>query len=480
MKDKNDAKPKNETLFDRILFACGYVLICLLLTAVFGGVVLLGALAALALFAAVLFGMALFLGGLVLTGVGLVHFISMPRGSCINLGSGMILAVTGVLTELFLFWAALDAVPWIIGKIRKMKPHVMAKDIRRLCGKVLQTGIVFLVVGIVFIIVGLLLGGATDIRRRAVLAYRETMEAIEDTVRVMPFSKSVQNMNLLSFDYRDKMLQVSLNDYYDLYHGDREYTVVAAPDEVKSVKVSSLSGVFSILPNVADEYAVQSFESGDYQVFVEDGTLIVDIYPYLHSAKEGDLPQVMLFVPKDVYLESFELYCSGRAMVSTADLRGEEAFVYFPMGEALFIDRLDFREVHIQSGLGDLTVEHLSADTAYVDAGSGEMVLKNARMNDLYATESSGKLSVSGDIAGNIDIRCGTGEVEIVLEDSTSGASFGGGLDFRDRRLSLKGTPRELVIGSKTYKGSPLFYSREGPSDKVISIDSRLGRIRIR
>jgi hypothetical protein len=480
VKDKIDAQPKNETLFDRILFACGYVLICLILTGVFGFVVLLGALAALAIFLAVLFGMALFLGGLVLTGVGLVHFISMPRGSFINLGSGMILAVTGVLTELFLFWAALDVVPWIIGKIRKMKPHVMAKDIRRYCGKVLRTGIILGVIGMIFIIVGLLLGGAKDIRKRTVLAYRETMDAIEDAVRVMPFSRSFQNMNLLSFDYRDKMLQVSLNDYYDLYQGDKEYTVVAKPDEVKSVKVSTLSGVFSILPNEADEYAVQSFESGDYQVFVEDETLIVDIYPYLHSAKEEDLPQVMLFVPKDVYLESFEVYCSGRAMVSTADLRGEEAFVYFPMGEALFIDRLDFNEVHVQSGLGDLTVEHLNADTVHADGGSGEMSLKNLSAKDLYATESSGRLSIRGEIAGNIDIRCGMGEVEIDLNDLADGQSPGDGSDLQDRHFSLKGTPRELTIGDRTYKGSPLFYSKEGRISKTISIDTRLGRIRIR
>lgn len=480
MKDKIDVQPKNENLSDRILFACGYVLICLVLSGVFGFVVLLGALAALAIFLAVLFGMALFFGGLILTGVGLVHFISMPRGSFINLGGGMILAVTGVLTELFLFWAALDAVPWIVGKIRKRKPHVMAKDIRRLCGKVLRTGVILGVIGIVFIIIGLLSGGATDIRKRTVLAYRETMDAIEDTVRVMPFSKSVQNMNLLSFDYRDKMLQVSLNDYYDLYDGSREYTVVAPGDAVKNIKVSSLSGVFSILPNEADEFAVQSFESGDYQVFVEDGTLIVDVYPYLHTAREGDPPQVMLFVPKDVYLESFEVYCSGRALVSTADLRGKEAFVFFPMGEALFIDRMDFDEVHIQSGLGNLTVEHLNAGTVYADAGSGEMVLKNVSAKDLHATESSGKLQLLGTVLNNIDIRCGMGEVEIAFENESSGDSPGEKNPLSDFGLSLKGTPRKLTIGDTDYKGSPLFYSKEGSTSKMISVDTRLGRIKIR
>lgn len=473
----NEKQPKKESTFDRILLACGYVLICLLLIGVLGIVLLAGAILATALFAVVLAGIAEFVGGLILTGAGLVHMISMPRGSVINVGLGMAVSILGILTELFLFWVALDVVPWMIGKVRKEKPHVMAKDIRGYCGRVLRTGLILGGIGIVLIVVGLLLGGASDIRKRSVLAYRETMEAIEDTARMLPFSKSFQNMNLLSFDYKDRVFSVGLNDYYDLYHGDKEYTKVADASEVRSLKVSALSGVFSILPNENDEYAVQSFESGDYQVFLEGGTLIVDIYPYLHSAKEEDLPQVMLLVPKDVYFESFELYCSGRAMVSTADLKGDEAYVFFPMGEALFLDRMDFKSVHIQSGLGDLTVEHLTADEVFADAGSGEMVLKDVSVGNVSLTESSGKLIVLGKILGDISIQCGVGEVRILLDGFTAD----------DYHLALKGTPNEMRIGETNYKGYPLFVSKEASKDvakdgmkvKTISADVRIGRVSV-
>ena len=335
----NDTQKKS--IFEHILAVCGYVLFCALLLVAAGMVALIGAGIAVLFAGMIFFGAVSVFGGLVLAGIGIAHMISLPRASLINLGAGLHFCALGILVELFLFWFVLDAIPWIVGKIRKRPPRVMAKDIRALVVKVLKGGIIVAVIGLIIGIAGVAMGGIADIRIQTIAALKETREAMEDTIEVLPFSDRIQNLKILSFEDTNHLVELSLTENARKYKGDVPYTVIEDTDGIKRIKISAMSGHVNILPSKAEAYAFESDNSGEYQIFVNDDTLYINIFPYIHKYGANDDPKINLYMPKTCKVDDLDIYFSGRRFTSDVDFSGKEITVMFPKGSIYFIKEIN-------------------------------------------------------------------------------------------------------------------------------------------
>lgn len=462
---------KKKSIFEHILAICGYVLFCILLMIAAGVVFALGAGAAALIAGIVLIGAADVFGGLVLIGVGAAHIFSLPRASLINLGGGMYLVAIGILTELFLFWFALDVVPWVTGKIRKRPPRVMAKDIRALVIKVLKGGIAVIAAGMFLVMAGALSGGVVDIRNQTVTALKETREAMEDTIDALPFSDRIRNLELLSFEYTDWSLELSFAENAEKYRGNVSYTVVEDTEEINRIKISALSGRLDIRMSPNGDYAFESKDSGEYQVFTKEGILFVTVYPYLHRYEKNEEPQVILYLPKDCYVEDLDIYFSGRRFRCDANLSGKEMTVLFPQGTGMDFAGLDFREIKLQNGFGEFNADRVSADLIYADVGSGEMNLNGGDVKDVKANISSGKFRFFGTISKKLEICCGTGRAYVEPDSE--------GFRAEDYSLYLTGTPASMQIGEQIYKDIPLYEYQKGNTDRVIKADVRGGNVTV-
>ena len=463
----NDTRKKS--IFEHILAVCGYVLFCVLLLIAAGMVAVIGAGIAVLFAGMIFFGAVNVFGGLVLAGIGIAHMISLPRASLINLGAGLHFCALGILVELFLFWFVLDAIPWVVGKIRKRPPRVMAKDIRALVVKVLKGGIIVAVIGLVLGIAGVASGGIADIRIQTIAALKETREAMEDTIEVLPFSDRIQNLKILSFEDTNHLVELSLTENARKYKGDVPYTVIENTEGIKRIKISAMSGHVNILPSKAEAYAFESDNSGEYQIFVNDDTLYINIFPYIHKYGANDDPKVNLYMPKTCKVDNLDIYFSGRRFTSDVDFSGKEITVMFPKGSSMKFDSLDFTEVHLQNGLGTVNVEKLAADEMTTDVGFGDMTVNAGNVRNLRSNISSGWFYYFGNVAGDLEVCCGTGSAEITIP----------GFHPEDYSLYLTGTPVKMQIGDTEYKGSPLYEYIPGNGKCSLKADARCGTILI-
>ena len=469
IKNMMDNDTRKKSIFEHILAVCGYVFFCVLLLIAAGMVAVIGAGIAVLFAGIVLFGVANVFGGLVLVGIGIAHMISLPRASLINLGAGLHFCALGVLVELFLFWFVLDAVPWVVGKIRKRPPRVMAKDIRALVVKVLKGGIIVAVIGLVLGIAGVASGGIADIRIQTIAALKETREAMEDTIEVLPFSDRIQNLKILSFEKKDHLLEISFAENAEKYKGDVPYTIIENTAGIKRIKISAMSGHVNILPSKAEVYAFESNSSGEYQIFVNDDTLYINIFPYIHKYGANDDPKVNLYMPKVCEVNDLDIYFSGRRFTSDVDFSGKEITVLFPKGSSMNFDSLDFTEVNLQNGLGTVNVEKLAADEMTTDVGFGDMTVNAGNVRYLHSNISSGRFYYFGKVTGDMDICCGTGTAGITLS----------GFKPEEYSLYLTGTPVKMQIGEAEYKGSPLYEYIPGNGKCSLKADARCGTILI-
>ena len=463
----NDTQKKS--IFEHILAVCGYVLFCVLLLIAAGMVAVIGAGIAVLFAGIVLFGVANVFGGLVLAGIGIAHMISLPRASLINLGAGLHFCALGILVELFLFWFVLDAIPWIVGKIRKRPPRVMAKDIRALVVKVLKGGIIVAVIGLIIGIAGVAMGGIADIRIQTIAALKETREAMEDTIEVLPFSDRIQNLKILSFEDTNHLVELSLTENARKYKGDVPYTVIEDTEGIKRIKISAMSGHVNILPSKAEVYAFESNSSGEYQIFVNDDTLYINIFPYIHKYGANDDPKVNLYMPKVCEVNDLDIYFSGRRFTSDVVFSGEEITVLFPKGSSMNFDSLDFTEVNLQNGLGTIGVEELTTDKLNMDVGFGDMYVNAGNVRYLKTNISSGRFYYFGNVTGDLEVCCGTGSAEITIPR----------FHPEDYSLYLTGTPVKMQIGDTEYKGSPLYEYIPGNGKSSLKADARCGTILI-
>ena len=463
-----EAGAKKSNIMEHILAVCGYVFFCILILAFTGMVTILGGLAGIFAMSLVLLGMAEAFLGLILVGIGIAHIFTLLRGSLVDIGLGLTLCSLGILSELFLFWLVLDAMPWIVGKIRKTKPKVMADDIRKYCKAVLKGCIAIIVAGTAFALVGGLMGGVEDIRKQVVVTLKQTRELAEDALEVLPFSASVRNVKFLSFEYADNSFSLKLPENEEPYEGDIPYTPIETTLPVKELRITVMSGIVNIMPTEEDCFAFQSSRSGEFRVIEEENVLTLDIYPHLQNY-EGNEAQVILYVPKDCELEKFYLNFSGRAFHSTTNLRGKEATVLFPRGSMVSFDSLDFDTLKLQNGLGTLNVGKTRAGKLYTDVGRGNMNLMNCDLEDIRINVCSGNLYLEGLIHGNMELTCGTGKAELAL------------YSFRKEEytLDLTGTPGEMSIDGRDYDGKPLYYYEEVKQGKLLNADAKIGKIEI-
>ena len=460
---------QKKSIFEHILAVCGYVLFCLLLLVAAGMVAVIGAGIAVLFAGMIFFGAVNVFGGLVLAGVGIAHMISLPRASLINLGAGLHFCALGVLVELFLFWFVLDAIPWVVGKIRKRPPRVMAKDIRALVVKVLKGGIIVAVIGLVLGIAGVASGGIADIRIQTIAALKEAREAVEDTIEVLPFSDRIQNLKILSFEKKDHLLEISFAENAEKYKGDVPYTIIENTAGIKRIKISAMSGHVNILPSKAEVYAFESNSSGEYQIFVNDDTLYITIFPYIHKYGANDDPKVNLYMPKVCEVDDLDIYFSGRRFTSDVDFSGKEITILFPKGSSMNFDSLDFTEVNLQNGLGTIGVEELTTDKLNMDVGFGDMYVNAGNVRYLKTNISSGGFYYFGNVTGDLEICCGTGAAEITIP----------GFNPEAWSLYLTGTPVKMQIGDTEYKGNPLYEYSSAKGKHSIKADARCGTILI-
>ena len=147
-------------------------------------------------------------------------------------------------------------------------------------------------------------------------------------------------------------------------------------------------------------------------------------------------------------------------------------------------ENIVFREVELDFGASDTSIDTLKADRLKVDMGVGRVEMKNITADNAKFNNGAGEVILSGMKLNDMDMECGVGKVS--FEGSLTGKNkIDGGVG--ETTLDIEGSPSdfdikgETGIGEFTVDGARFTEDRFRNSNapNSLDIDSGVGSLRI-
>lgn len=337
---------------------------------------------------------------------------------------------------------------------------------KKLLKKSLIFSLTVFVLGFVITFTGLFLGGARDWTEQAKQSYVRTKETLKNGMDSLPILTSFYNIGGFSLEVDQGKATFSINENYEKHAGDYFDFHIAETDEIDSIELTDFDGNLEIKETMGDSFGIESKNAGEFQYYVEDGTLYIGVLPVL-SKKHGTA-ELTVYVPRDFYFSRTYLsFWGDKADISCA-LSGKEGTFLLPAGDEMSIESLAYDNLKIQTGKGTMTVGNIVASEVSANVGIGELSVKDAESNSFTGDVGAGSGNFEFVASDNIKLQCGTGDVQMTV----SGES---GAFTKD----ITGQPKEVVIDGVEYSGPFERTYIEGTGNKNMEIQCNLGCITV-
>lgn len=244
---------------------------------------------------------------------------------------------------------------------------------------------------------------------------------------------------------------VDLSDLYDYNHeilrGDvSEYTLGS---DVERLEIELGGYIFNTAFTEDDCFYVTTENADNIQCYVEKGVLklkAVDTHPYLVVGHINER-QITLCIPRDNFLESFELEL-GAGQVTLNGINADE--------------------VSLEVGAGQIIAQNIRAKELEVSAGAGQVELWGVDVDKLNAEIGMGGLVGAVDVQKSAEFECAMGNMELTLMGSQ-----------QDFNYQLEVAAGNIEVGRNSYSGLAHEQKIHNGADKDISIECSMGNITI-
>ncbi len=218
-------------------------------------------------------------------------------------------------------------------------------------------------------------------------------------------------------------------------------------EEVKSIVLDGKYGEYEVNVWDSDNYAIQGVKGTDQIKYsLENGVMKVSA-----TSKKlwyrGANVKAVIYVPKDVILESAKLNVSAGTLICS-DIKTQTL------------------EVNIGAGEGQLY--NIEATDAKLNVGAGDGEIKDSRLVNCDLKVGLGDFDVEGTIGGNVDIDCGMGNVEMNLTNL-----------YSDFNYTAEVGAGDVEIGDRNYSGISHNINLNNASDKTMNIKCGMGDVSV-
>lgn len=131
-------------------------------------------------------------------------------------------------------------------------------------------------------------------------------------------------------------------------------------------------------------------------------------------------------------------------------------------------EEMNFEEVSISIGAGELNIENIRAGSLDVEAGVGEIDIQNFTTEELDAECGAGSIYLQGEAKQEIDINCNVGNVDYTAAGS-----------FNDYNYDLKCSVGEIELDGVTYTGLGREKKIEQGQAREMNIECSVGSVTV-
>lgn len=152
--------------------------------------------------------------------------------------------------------------------------------------------------------------------------------------------------------------------------------------------------------------------------------------------------------------------------------RGEYSNVSIDDSITLTFPRgLELERMEVESGLGSIEVQDVTAQQIEVSGGMGDFDATNLNASQrLYVDAGMGDVDISGSFGGEVELNCGMGSVNLEVQGA-SREDFDYDLDVGMGSLSVEGMEVDGFLGGE--------YKTSDGKDRSITVDGGMGDVKI-
>ena len=132
---------------------------------------------------------------------------------------------------------------------------------------------------------------------------------------------------------------------------------------------------------------------------------------------------------------------------------------------------LELERMEVESGLGSIEVQDVTAQQIEISGGLGDFDATNLNASQrLYIDAGMGDVDVSGSFGGEVELNCGMGSVNLEVQGA-SREDFDYDLDVGMGSLSVEGVEASGFLGGE--------YKTSDGKDRSITVDGGMGDVKI-
>lgn len=338
---------------------------------------------------------------------------------------------------------------------------------KRYLKSLFKVSMAFITIGTIAMMVGLLMGGAGELSREVTELVHVVRKGVSETVARIPLLESITNINGFTLVVDKDEVSVEVNEQYETIQGDYSNLQLADVSEVQNLNVGILSGNCRILPSENGSFGVSSSNAGDYQCYVENGTLYLNAFlSGLDKTEEN--AEIILYIPQDAVLDKVFMFCSGEGLSVETVLSGTELNISSICGINSFEGNLEFENAVITVGVGEFVMQGLTAKDVKLEVSTAQATVEDLIAEDLSLNLGMGSLKITGDISDDIVLNCGMGSLEMVLAAQQDAYNY-----------DISGSAESVQIGTDTLAGMVMERWIDNSSERQITLSCAMGSVKI-
>lgn len=213
-----------------------------------------------------------------------------------------------------------------------------------------------------------------------------------------------------------------------------------------------------------DKFSIsaENILEGELESYVENGTW------YIREDNHHDSHIFGMHFPLRRVLSWDHEFTPKITVILPEGFVAEEADLKVGAG-TLKADELNAVEGEFKVDAGEMNIEKLSvSEKSEYNVGTGEMTLQNTDINDITVDCGVGYVRIDGSVAGENSIKCGIGNVELLLNG-----------DNRDYNYDVTCGIGQVDIDGRNYSNISGKYTSNDSADSSLNLDCGIGKISV-
>lgn len=308
--------------------------------------------------------------------------------------------------------------------------------------RALITAMVMLGVGLVICFICVGIGGASLITNMKNLTINES--SISE--HLANFEGSV---NLNGIQLNNGTITCDFDNHYSTHNGKYTDDNATNANDIDDLHVDIGGGTCIITTSSDEKIHIIGNSIGEYQYYTKGDTFYITGFKQKNVnnlSKAIKDNQIEIQIP-----EGFEF---------------KNATLKLGAGEMSIDSLLCKKDISIEIGAGDFTINELHAKECKFEIGAGNLIIENGTMEEGNFDVGLGNLSYKGFIKKDLSAACGMGNINLTLNEKST-----------DHDYKLSCAMGNISIGNTDYSGAAFDKDLDNNASHTYSLDCAMGNI---